>query len=162
METWSWKWGEDGDVPAVTQLVRSAYKELADRGLNYTATYQEEDVTRSRMNEGKTLLLLRNDEIVGTITARDENAVSKKKCAYLGQFGIKPELKRLGLGTKMMNMIEFWAQESGYECLQLDTAKPAAHLVDWYLSRGYEIVGETKFEGKTYESWIFEKPLPKK
>lgn len=31
------------------------------------------------------------------------------------------------------------------------------NLVDWYLRRGYEIVGEMRWEGKTYDSWIFEK-----
>jgi ribosomal protein S18 acetylase RimI-like enzyme len=157
MDQWTWKWATESDAPAITQLVRAAYKELADLGLNYTATYQDEDTTRQRMSKGQTLLLLKNDQIVGTITSREENAIDSKRCAYLGQFGILPEYKQMGLGNKIMDMIEFWAQHNGYECLQLDTAKPALKLVEWYQRRGYEIKSETRFEGKTYESWIFQK-----
>ena len=29
------------------------------------------------------------------------------------------------------------------------------------VKRGYQIVGETRWEGKTYESWIFEKQIRK-
>ena len=59
----------------------------------------------------------------------------------------------------MMDLCEDIARKENFEAIQLDTAKPAAHLVAWYLRRGYEIVGETKWEGKTYESWVFEKKL---
>ena len=39
----------DADVPALRILVNSAYQQLADLGLNFTGTYQNEDITRERM-----------------------------------------------------------------------------------------------------------------
>lgn len=60
-----------------------------------------------------------------------------------------------------MNFCEDLAKSEGLDAVQLDTAKPALHLVTWYQKQGYKIVGETKWEGKTYESWIFEKEMPK-
>lgn len=51
------------------------------------------------------------------------------------------------------------AASENFEGLQLDTAKPALHLVNWYLKRGYKVVGEIHWDGKTYDSYIFEKDL---
>ena len=58
-----------------------------------------------------------------------------------------------------MNYCENLAKNENYEAIQLDTAIPARHLVDWYKKRGYIIVGETHWDGKTYDSYIFEKSL---
>ena len=56
-----------------------------------------------------------------------------------------------------MDYCEALAIEEGFEGIQLDTAKPATHLVNWYQKRGYKIVGEKHWDGKTYDSFIFEK-----
>lgn len=149
-----------GDVGAIRQLVNAAYKELSDRGLNYTATYQDDEITWSRMQGAKTYVLTRSSEIVGTILCKDYDFTGKeRRSAYVGQFGIHPSYKRMGLGSRMMDYIEQVAQQENYDCIQLDTAKPATHLVRLYEKRGYRIIAETRFDGKTYESWIFEKPL---
>ncbi|MNY69242.1 hypothetical protein D3C86_2071450 [compost metagenome] len=58
-----------------------------------------------------------------------------------------------------MDHVENIATEEGYESIQLDTAKQAPHLVAWYLKRGYQVIAEHKYDGKTYESLIFEKNL---
>lgn len=150
---------EDHHVPEIRVLVNAAYKELSDMGLNYTATYQDEEKTRERMKEGKTFILLEDQSIVATILYFEKNEFSKKHTAYVGQLGVTPKYKRMGLGSILMDHCENLAREEGYEAIQLDTAKPATHLVNWYLKRGYEIVGSTHWEGKTYDSYIFEKTL---
>lgn len=148
------------DVSNVRRLVNEAYQELAQLGLNYTATYQDETVTLERMEKGRCFLLIDAGQIIGTIIFYDHDHLQRqKKCAYLGQFGIDPRYKRKGLGTLLMNYVEELAAKEGYESIQLDTAKPATHLVDWYLKRKYQIIAEEQWEGKTYQSWIFEKEL---
>lgn len=153
------KLATDADAPVVRTLVNSAYKELADMGLNYTATYQDEETTRERMAKGRTYLLCDGEKVIGTIHLREVQTASQEKCAYIGQFGILPAYKRNKLGSLMMDFVEEIAQSEGYRQVQLDTAKPAQHLVELYLKRGYHIIGDTHYEGKTYESWIFEKNL---
>jgi predicted N-acetyltransferase YhbS len=153
------RFATESDVPAIRVLVNKSYKELADMGLNYTATYQDEKVTLERMSAGKTLVIELDGKIVGTIILKKHNEFTNKNSAYLSQLAIEPSLKKMRLGTMLMDLCEKAALELGYECVQLDTAKPAQHLVDWYLKRGYQIVGETKWEGKTYESFVFEKAL---
>jgi hypothetical protein len=41
---------KNSDIPSIRLLINSAYKELTDMGLNYTATYQDE--TRQPLNKG--------------------------------------------------------------------------------------------------------------
>lgn len=145
------------DIPEIRKLVNSAYKELADIGLNYTATYQDEIETKQRMSQGRCFVLRDPTRIVATILFYEKNHFTNKKTAYVGQFGVLPELKKSGLGTRLMNYCELLAQNEKYEAIQLDTAIPAKHLVSWYTKRGYNIVGEMHWEGKTYDSYIFEK-----
>ena len=147
------------DISQIRMLVNEAYKELADRGLNYTASYQDDEETKKRMSEGRAFVLLTNNEVVGTITFLEKNYFTEKRSAYLCQFAIAPKLKRQGLGSIIMDFCEQLANDEKFEAVQLDTAKPAKHLVDWYLSRGYKIVGEKHWEGKTYDSHVFEKTL---
>lgn len=148
---------QEHHVPRIRLLVNAAYKELSDMGLNYTATYQDEEKTRERMREGKTFILLEGSEIVATILYFQKNYFTDRKTAYVGQFGVAPQYKRMGLGSLLMDHCENLAREEDYEAIQLDTAIPATHLVNWYTKRGYRIVGSLHWDGKTYDSYIFEK-----
>lgn len=147
------------DVPTLRLLLNAAYKELADLGLNYTATYQDENETRKQIRDYRVFVLVEGTRIIATINARDENWFSGLRSLYLGKFAVWPELKRQGLGMILFNYAEKIALSEGYQSVQLDTAKPATHLVELYQRLGYKIIGETHFEGKTYDSWIFEKQI---
>ncbi len=147
-------------IPEITRLVNAAYKELADMGLNYTAATQNDAKTIERISKGRCFVLKNSeDRKVGTILMTVENHFTNRNTAYLGQFAVLPEYKKLGLGTKLIEYCESLAQKEGFEGVQLDTAIPARHLVDWYLRRGYKIVGQQHYEGKTYDSYVFEKSL---
>ena len=141
----------------IRSLVNSAYKELSDMGLNYTATYQDVNTTIERMKTGQTFILKKQNQIAATILYSKKNYFTNKNTAFVGQFAVLPQLKRQGLGSYLMDHCEQLAQQQGYEGLQLDTAIPATHLVKMYKDRNYTIVGETHWEGKTYNSYIFEK-----
>ncbi len=156
---YSLRQSNESDVPLIRKLVNSAYQELADMGLNYTATYQDEEITRNRVSKGRCYILFHETDVVGTVLFTSQNYFTNRRTGYVSQLAIHPLYKSLGLGTLLMNWCEELAQREGFEAVQLDTAKPAQHLVKWYLGRGYTIVGETHWEGKTYQSWIFEKSL---
>ncbi|MGZ3791074.1 MAG: GNAT family N-acetyltransferase [Bdellovibrio sp.] len=147
----------EADIPALRKLINASYKELSDNGWNYTATYQDEETTRQRISKGRAFVLENDGKIFGTILFSTENHFTGKNTAYLGQFAVDPEHKKNGLGSILMDYCESLAVSEQFDGIQLDTAKPATHLVNWYLKRGYKIVGETHWEGKTYDSFIFEK-----
>jgi GNAT superfamily N-acetyltransferase len=153
------RWATPEDATSVCRVVNAAYKELAEQGLNYTGATQDVEVTRERMQKGRTLLLLVDTDLVGTIHVQDLNRTCARKCAYIGQFGVLPSHRSRGLGRLMMDFIEAIVRDEGYEITQLDTAKPARRLIEMYLRRGYRIISEIQFKGKNYQSWIFEKEL---
>ncbi len=149
---------QENDIPELTCLVNAAYKELADMGLNYTATNQKDEKTKERIAKGRCFIVKEDSgKIVGTILLTVENYFTNRHTAYISQFGILPEFKKNGLGTRLMQFCEELAREEKFEGVQLDTAIPARHLVNWYLKTGYEIVGKTHWDGKTYDSYVFEK-----
>lgn len=148
---------EDKDIPALRKLVNLAYQELADLGLNYTATYQDEATTRERVSSGRAFVVFKQNQMIATVLFSKKNYFTDQNTAYVGQLAVHPDFKKQGWGDRLMDLCENLAQKENYRGIQLDTAKPAQHLVTWYLKRGYKIVGETHWEGKTYDSWIFEK-----
>lgn len=150
---------EEADIPQLRLLLNNSYKELADMGLNYTATYQDEQTTRERMQQGKAFVLEQENKIIATILYYVGNHFTQKRSAYIGQFAVTPELKKSGLGTILMDHCEKLAAIEKFEAVQLDTAIPAEHLVNWYQKRGYQVVGRMRWDAKTYESYILEKPL---
>lgn len=152
----------ESDIPALRKLLNLAYQELGDRGWNYTAVDQDENKTRERMQEGKAFVLILDRRLIATILYFKKNYFTQKNTAYVGQFAVLPEFKRQGLGTRLMNHCEDLARQENLDGLQLDTAQPATHLVQLYLKRGYRIVGEMQWEGKTYKSYIFEKEFKTK
>jgi ribosomal protein S18 acetylase RimI-like enzyme len=145
------------DIPALRKLVNQAYQELADLGLNYTAVDQDEEKTRERLNKGRAFVLTAENNLIATVLLSAENHFTEKNTAYVSQFAVAPKFKKSGLGSLLMDHCESLAQLEKFEGVQLDTAKPAKHLVNWYLKRGYQIVGEKHWDGKTYDSFIFEK-----
>lgn len=149
----------DADVPALRKLVNVAYQELADIGLNFTGTYQDEAITRERMQGKEVLLAFMQTELVGTLSFSVRDQDDGHTVLYLGQFAVAPERKRQGIGRQLLYRAEERAKQLGLNRLRLDTAMPATHLVQLYKSHGYGIISQVKWEGKTYESLIMEKVL---
>jgi ribosomal protein S18 acetylase RimI-like enzyme len=147
----------DADVPALRCLVNSAYSELADLGLNFTGTYQDEAITRERMLGAEVFLLYRDGELVASLSATIKG---DEPHLYINQVAVRPDRKRQGLGRYLLDLAEARASASGLSHLRLDTAVPAAHLVEMYRQRGYQAIDEVQWDGKTYRSCIMEKRLP--
>ena len=66
-ETLILRLAKDSDVSELRSLINSAYKELLEQGLNYTATYQDEEKTRERISTGRAFVLLKKQQIIATI-----------------------------------------------------------------------------------------------
>jgi GNAT superfamily N-acetyltransferase len=154
----------EDDVPKLRALVNAAYSELNDLGLNFTGTYQDEAMTRERMHGCEVYLVYEQGHLSATISLRTETiftpeSTTFERCLYVNQLAVHPDRKRRGLGTWLLDFAETRARQLNLQLLRLDTAKPAHHLVQLYQQRGYSIVDEVQWEGKTYRSYIMEKVL---
>lgn len=152
-------------VEALTRLLNRAYAELGAMGLNYTAVDQTPDVTEQRISGAQCFVAERQGVLIGTVLVKPTDPGSA--CSYfakpgvstLGQFGVDPAYRRMGVGLKLLRTCEEWARTNGFKELALDTAKPATHLVALYGRLGYVPVGEVRWPGKVYESVVMSKAL---
>ena len=134
-------------------------------GLRYVATWQDETVTRRRIEGAECWVAEQDGRIVGTITlyppgrGKGHAFYERDGVAKIGQFGIEPDLQGSGLGSRMMDRVEERARELGATELAGDTAEPAEHLHAFYAKRGYREIGRIRWDVVNYESVIRSKRL---
>ena len=159
---------QDSDpVSEITALLHLAYKPLADDGLKYLASYQDDERTLSRIKTGRCFLLTYGPKISGIITyyAADKNRADwpeiylEDGSAHFGQFAIEPALQKHGLGSILMNYIEQFALAEGNHTLCFDTAESATHLINYYSKRGYHFAAYHQWDTTNYRSVIMKKHL---
>ncbi|MDI9636815.1 GNAT family N-acetyltransferase [Kamptonema cortianum] len=153
-------------VQEITRLVHSAYKRLGDMGLNFTAVDQDDDTTRYRLSKGSSFLAVQGGTIVGTITLVRPGQedihpwLARDDVAHFTQFAVEPHLQGSGIGRQLLRLAEEEAARIGAKHIALDTAVPAAHLVEMYAEWGYVEVGLCQWPGKRYQSVVMSKELP--
>ncbi|WP_205761000.1 GNAT family N-acetyltransferase [Luteolibacter luteus] len=157
---------ESDAIPPITKLLHEAYAPLAAMGLRYTATYQDDEVTLRRLTRGVAFVGELDEQIVATVTLYPDG-VEDGPCEwyrrmgvhYFGQFAVKPDLQRQGLGRRFVQLMEVEAAKRGAEELALDTAEPAHHLREWYERLGYREVELVQWGSTNYRSVILSKSL---
>ena len=155
----------DDDLAELTGLLHRAYAGLAEMGLNFVATYQDVETTRSRIEGAECYVAEIDGHVVGTITFRDCARTGgcewyeRSDVSSFGQFGVEPSLQSRGLGSALLAFVESRAKELGASEIALDTAEPATHLIDYYSRHGYRIVDRIKWDVVNYSSVIMSKRL---
>ena len=156
--------GKDS-IKELTELLHKAYKRLADMGLNFVATYQDEEYTERYLKNGRCFILLMDCKLVGTIFYYTHNwddipEILKRDDAVLfGKFAVEPKLQNQGLGSKLMDFVEKHALENGKKEIVLDTSEKAGHLNDYYTKRGYRFVQYWQWPDVNYRSIVMSKKL---
>jgi GNAT superfamily N-acetyltransferase len=154
-------------IAEITDLLHRAYKKLADMGLRYTATWQDEDRTRRRLSEGQGFVACLDDKIIGIITLyfgpreRGPDHYKRPDVAHFGQFGVEPLYQGQGIGSALLQHIENLARQAECTEIALDTAEPALHLIDMYTRKGFHRIGQYAWPHTNYVSVVMTKPLAK-
>lgn len=153
-------------VTEITSLLNRAYKRLADQGMRYLASHQDDTITWSRISKGECYLGVRSEDarIVATVVFvppgvgdAECNYYQRPGVAWFQQFAVEPDLQKRGIGSRIMDLIEGRAQELGADEIALDTATTATRLIAMYQKRGYEIVDGADWEVTNYQSVIMRK-----
>lgn len=149
----------------LTSLLQRAYKELADAGLNFTASYQTAETTARRCADGHCFVVESEGALIGTAVLKtqfwddDPTEYQVPGTGVLGQFGVDPAWRGRGVGSALLAAVEERALRLGLTTLALDTAEPAKWLVAYYERNGFRAVGRHQWNGKTYSSLVMAKPL---
>lgn len=157
---------EDDAIPPITRLLHAAYAPLAAMDLRYTATHQNDGVTRSRLLRGLPWVAELDGEIVATVTLYPDPGPTSG-CAWydtagvfsFGQFAVRPDLQGKGLGGKLIALMENEAVARGAKELALDTAEGASHLIRWYEKLGFRFIGYMDWSSTNYRSVVMSKTL---
>lgn len=149
----------------MTGLLNRAYKQLADLGLRYTATYQDAEITAKRVKDAFCLVGIRDERMLATIAYYSPEKTNgafwydQTGVAKFGQFAVEPALQKSGIGNYLIQLIEQKAWADGAQELALDTAEEAVHLISYYQKRGYRLAGEVDWNSTNYRSVILSKKL---
>ena len=156
---------ENDSMAELTALLHRAYAPLAQMGLRFVATHQNEQVTAERCASGETYVGEVDGRVVATLTLREPGKstgcewYSRPDVAVFGQFAVEPCLQGRGVGGRMLELAERRAFELGARELALDTSEDAIHLIEYYARRGYRHVGFAQWPVVNYRSVIMSKGL---
>jgi GNAT superfamily N-acetyltransferase len=134
-------------------------------GFRYLATHQDDATTLKRLQRGFAFIAELDGTLAGTITLRP--APVQSDCGWylqpgvfsFGQFAVRPDLQRCGIGLRLLQFIEQQARERGATELALDTAEEAIHLRQWYARLGFRCVGYVSWPDTNYRSIVLSKQL---
>lgn len=155
----------DDAIPEITVLLHAAYAGLAALGFRYVATYQDDEVTRRRLERGYPLVAEEAGRLIATVTLYPPRPDAipawyrRPEVHYFGQFGVLPEFQKQGIGARLMDEVERRAAARGAAEIALDTAEGAAHLVAWYERRGYRFIEYVQWPVTNYRSVVMSKGL---
>ncbi|MDF1544560.1 MAG: GNAT family N-acetyltransferase [bacterium] len=155
----------DDSFEDLTGLLHRAYKELADMGLEYLATYQDVETIRNRTEGAVCFVAFLDNRLVGTLTYRSPAAAKgtdwydRAEVAKVSQMGVEPAFQRTGIASQLLRTAEEQAVADGARELALDTAESANHLIDWYMRLGFRFVDYCDWEVTNYRSVILSKRL---
>jgi GNAT superfamily N-acetyltransferase len=96
----------------------------------FAATISTPDRVRERINEGPVWLALRNEIVVGTLSA-----VPRGEALYLRGMAVDPVVRGDGIGRELLECAEEYAIRNGFERLFLSTTpflKSAIRLYERY------------------------------
>lgn len=157
---------KDDSINNITKLLHRAYSIHKKKKLNYLASYQNNDVTYSRLKSGKSFVaVIKPNKIIGTITVYDNSTsilhrhYGKKNTYHFGQFAVDPEYQGLSIGKNLYLTIEKYCKENKAYSIMTDTSVKAKKLIRMYNKWGYRIIDKEHWENTNYYSFIFEKKI---
>lgn len=143
----------------ITELLKLAYSEKAERGLNYLASQQDEETTRKRVGNGVCLVALADKKLVGTVTLKIYNPQGKNKKWYIGkkyatrhQLAVHPDYKGFGIGAKLREKTVTICYERNIDELLCTTSVYAKKVQKSWKRRGGQFVELKSFVNTNYYS----------
>lgn len=136
-----------------------------EMGLRPLAGRQDNEVTQRRLSSGESFVALVNGTVAGVIILNEQEPdagpewFAKPRTCSFSQFAVDPSLQSQGVGRLLLREIERRAAELGNDELALSMAEPDHQLRDYYLKRGFRIVGTWKWPYTNYTSLIMSKRL---
>jgi GNAT superfamily N-acetyltransferase len=132
--------GTADDAQLVSDLIREAFAPFEDQytpgAFEYTTP--NADAIRPRFEEGPIWIAEVNGEAVGTVSGMPDNGRF-----YIRSMAIKPSAQRGGIGQRLLDRLEAYAREQGFEKLYLYTTFVLPGAKRLYEKNGFYVLRET-------------------
>ncbi len=137
------------DAAEITALLNGAYRgESSKKGWTTEAHLIAGDVRTNEtelckvMTQAASVVLkytLNNNVIAGCV-----NLQQHQHKIYLGMLSVLPQLQGSGIGKKLLNAAEAYAQHQKYTAIYMTVITARTELINWYNRNGYKDTGERK------------------
>jgi len=109
---------------------------------------------RSRLNVLRMVARIK-DEAVGFFLGFE----LKPTVYFTWFYGVVPEYRRLGVGSRLMEAVHEWVEQNGYEAIRFECYNQHRAMLHLAISREYDIVGIRWDASRGENLIIFEKAL---
>lgn len=156
------EWHPGEPIAPLRELINNTYATLKAQGLNFVGTWQGDEETARRIQGARVFVLEDAGRLWGTISLDPHADSSDPRERFyhdsgtwvIHQFGVRPELRGQGWGSKLLAHACAVAKEAGATEIGLDTAMPATDLVAYYRRQGFEHRHEVQWESANYRSTV--------
>lgn len=157
------------ELPQVLHVLSSCTQWLFEQGMGHWHGAHGEDSVRKRILEDNVFLLHDNCVPCGTVTKTSNPPLYYKDCdhkfwesanspaTYISGLAVLPNHQGKGFASKLLDFTEEITKREGVRYIRFDAIVDYEDLTDFYLKRGYNIVGRRLTGG--VESNFFEKKL---
>ncbi|HVQ56723.1 MAG TPA: GNAT family N-acetyltransferase [Pyrinomonadaceae bacterium] len=130
----------ENDSDGISELIREAFapfeSEYTPDAFDYTTPGTE--VIRERFAEGPIWVGFENEVMVGTVSGLPE-----PDRFYIRSMAIKPSAQRGGIGQRLLEVLEAFARDAGFEKLYLYTTFVLPGAKRLYEKNGFYVLRET-------------------
>ncbi|MCU4752906.1 GNAT family N-acetyltransferase [Halobacteria archaeon AArc-curdl1] len=163
---------QPADAARVARLYRQAYGSAADLGFPSRMTEIDAETVGDWLEaDARTLLAFESDgarnvnetgdsntsdeyRLVGTVRLLEESEEP-----YLERLAVRPDRQGEGIASTLVDRMERYARNHGYDCIQLTTFDDHPFLLEWYRERGYEPIKHHDRPERSYDFVTMEKAL---
>lgn len=143
------------DAAALAAVYRSAYRENRELGFPAKAEDATEDVVAGWIRDHRVFVAVDGGEVVAGVRVEGTDDGRAK----LSRLGVRDDRKGEGIGSALVDHVEAFARDAGFDAVRLTTPGEHPYLPAFYRDRGYERVGDYPLEYRDYDEIVLEKRL---
>lgn len=124
------------DTPGISEVLFAAFSPFREEYTSeaFEAVTPKPDEIRGRFDEGPIWVGVDEGKIVGTVSV-----VPEPEWLYIRSMAVSPWAQGLGIGGKLLGVIELYAVENGFDRLYLYTTNVLAGAIRLYERHGFTL-----------------------